>query len=160
MHRAKTLPASTLWMPQPPATSEALPAQIPLLTVSCPASVRLSAAMMGTGALTCQRERSRPEWRSEMAMFTTPMAVLGSFNLSLDVHRRTTCSRVPLKGVGSLLGRCSSQTAMGVDLMESVDNACPSNGGMEQRVSIANGTPESSSMHLSNLWLALAFHPL
>ena len=33
---------------------------------------------------------------------------------------------------------------MGVDLMESVDNACLCDGGMEQRVYIANGTLDSS----------------
>ena len=129
MPQAKTLPASTLWMLQPLATSEALPAQIPLLTVSCPASVHLSTAMLGTGGLICQTERSSPEWRSETAVFMTRM--VGFFNPSLDAHRLTTCSRVPLKGVGSLLGRCSSQTATGEDLMESVDSACLCNGGMD-----------------------------
>ena len=49
--------------------------------------------------------------------------------------------------------------AMGVDLMESVENACPCDGGMEQRISIANGTLESSLAHLTNVRLALAFHP-
>ena len=49
--------------------------------------------------------------------------------------------------------------AMGVDLMESVENACPYDGGMEQRISIANGTLESSLAHLTNVRLALGFHP-
>ena len=153
MPQAKTLPASTLWMLQAPATSEALPAQIPRLTVNCPASVHLSTAMLGTGALIWQTERSSLEWRSETAVFTTHMAV-GYFNPSLDVHRLMTCSRVPLKGVESLLGRCSSQTATGEDLMESVDNACPCNCGMEQRVPIANDTLELSLVHL----LMCGFH--
>ena len=49
--------------------------------------------------------------------------------------------------------------AMGVDLMESVDKACPRDGGMEQWISIANGTLETSLVHLTNVRLALAFHP-
>ena len=48
--------------------------------------------------------------------------------------------------------------AMGVDLMESVDNGCPCDGGMEQRISIANGTLESSLAHLTDVQLALALH--
>ena len=38
--------------------------------------------------------------------------------------------------------------------MVSVDEACPCNGGMEQRVSIPNGTLESSLEHLNSGWLA------
>ena len=55
-------------------------------------------------------------------MFTTHMAVLESFNPSLDVRLLTTCSRGPLRGAESLPGSYSSQTATGAGLMESVES--------------------------------------
>lgn len=134
VHLAGTIPASTLWRLQPRVASEAMPpAQLLLPTVSFRASIHPSMAMVGTEALTRQTERSTPEWQLGTGVFTTHMAVLGSFNPSRDVRRPMICSRAPSKGVGSLLRRYSSQMAMGVGLMESVKTDHRSDAGMAIR---------------------------
>lgn len=137
VHPAETIPAFTLWRLQRRVASEAMPlAQLLFPTVSFRASIRPSVAMVGTEALTCRRERSTPEWQSGMGMFTTHMAVLGSFNPSRDVRRLMICSRAPSKEVGSLLRRYSSRTAKGVGLMENVKTDRRSDAGMDIRSSL------------------------
>lgn len=154
VHLAGIILASTLWRLQPRVASEAMPpAQLLLPTVSFRASIHPSMAMVGTEALTRQTERSSPGWQLGMGMFTTHMAVLGSFNPNRDVRRLMICSRAPSKGVGSLLRRYSSQTAMGVGLMESVKTDRRSDAGMDIRSRL------QLTVRLNLVWPAPILHP-
>lgn len=92
-----------------------------MLTATFRSKIPLSMAMVGTEAHTRRTERLNLGWRSEMAMSTTPMVVLESCSLSLDARHHTIYSRVPSKGVTSILLRYASRAAMVVGLMESVE---------------------------------------
>lgn len=152
-HLAKTLPVSNLWIAQPQVTSAAMPpAQRPqsspvsIPTTSSRASIHLSMAMVRTEALA--RRTGTPGWPPEMAMYTTHTATLESCNPSLGVRHPTNCSRVPSKGVGSILLRCSSRTAMVVGLTESVKTVSHDRYG----ASVAADILKALLVHLATTW--------